>query len=148
MKNFFANIGRSIEKFMIGRYGIDQLWRALIVFILIDILVANALYRVSKVAYIALTVLAFAIMIFGLFRIFSKNIVARQQENAKWLRFVGNIKGWFAFNKTKFNQRKTHKFVKCSKCKSVLRLPRHKGKINVTCPHCQQQFIVNTGKKK
>ena len=43
--------------------------------------------------------------------------------------------------------KETHKFVKCKGCKKTLRLPRHKGKINVTCPHCHAQFVVNTGKK-
>lgn len=148
MKKFITKSAQRIQSFMIGRYGIDRLWRALIIFCLIAIIIANILYRFSKIAYIAFTVLSAAILIFAIFRVFSKNIPARQSENASWLRLTGNIKHGFSFQKDKFSQRKTHKFVKCKQCKSVLRLPKHKGKINVTCPHCKNQFVINTGKKK
>lgn len=136
-----------MQHFMAGRYGIDQLWKALIVFYLITIIIANILFRFSKIAYGAFYILSLAIFIFTIFRVFSKNTEARRSENASWLRFTGNIKQKVLFQKNKWKQRKTHKFIKCSQCKKVLRLPKHKGKINVTCPHCQNQFLVNTGKK-
>lgn len=148
MKEFFTKLGYKIQRFMIGRYGIDRLWKALIVFYFIALIIANIFYRFSKITYWAFFVLATAIVIFAIFRVFSKNIEARRSENESWLRFEGNIRQKFMFEKNKFSQRKTHKFVKCKKCKKVLRLPKHKGKINVTCPHCQSSFIVNTGKKK
>lgn len=148
MKKFFTDLGYKFQRFMVGRYGVDQLWRALLIFYLIAIIIANIVYRFSKIAYIALFVLSVALLIFALFRVFSKNIEARRNENNSWLRFTGRIKQNFIFQKNKWAQRKTHKFVKCSKCKKTLRLPKHKGKINVSCPHCQNQFIVNTGKKQ
>lgn len=148
MKNFFMKLGYKIQRFMIGRYGIDQLWRWLIIFYFIVLIFANIAYRFSHIAYWALFVLATALVVFALFRVFSKNIEARRSENQSWLRFTGRIKQKFMFEKNKFKQRKTHKFVKCKSCKKVLRLPKHKGKINVTCPHCSNSFIVNTGKKK
>lgn len=148
MKNFFIKMGYKIQRFMTGRYGIDQLWRWLIVFYFIALVLANIAYRFSHIAYWALFVLATAIVVFALYRVFSKNIEARRSENESWLRFTGIIRQKFLFQKNKFKQRKTHKFVKCKKCKKVLRLPKHKGKINVTCPHCHNTFIVSTGKKK
>lgn len=147
MKNFFIKMGYKIQRFMVGRYGIDQLWRWLIIFYFIALVLANIAYRFSHIAYWALFVLAAAIVVFALYRVFSKNIEARRSENESWLKFSGNIRQKFLFQKNKFKQRKTHKFVKCKKCKKVLRLPKHKGKINVTCPHCKNTFIVNTGKK-
>lgn len=147
MKNFFIKMGYKIQRFMVGRYGIDQLWRWLIIFYFIALVLANIAYRFSHIAYWALFVLATAIVFFALYRVFSKNIEARRSENESWLKFSGNIRQKFLFQKNKFKQRKTHKFVKCKKCKKVLRLPKHKGKINVTCPHCKNTFIVNTGKK-
>lgn len=147
MKNFFTRLGYKFRNFMIGRYGVDNLWRALIIFYLIAVILANFLYRYSKIAYIAIFILSLALLIFAVFRVFSKNIEARRSENASWLRFTGKIKQNANFEKTKWQHRKTHKFVKCSKCKKILRLPKHKGKINVHCPHCGNQFIINTGKK-
>lgn len=148
MKNFFKNLAYKFQKFMTGRYGMDRLWRALLVFYLILILITNIVYRFSHIAYYALSVLSFALIVFAIFRVFSKNIEARRAENQSWLNFTGKIKGWFLFQKDKFGQRKTHKFVKCKSCKKTLRLPKHKGKLNVTCPYCKTHFIVNTGKKQ
>lgn len=147
MKNFFNNLGMKIQKFMIGRYGMDQLWRALLIFYLISIIITNIVYRFSKIAYYSLSVMSFAIFIYAIFRVFSKNIEARRKENQDWLRITGSIRQKFMFQKEKAKQRKTHKFVKCGQCKKTLRLPKHKGKLNVTCPHCHNNFVVNTGKK-
>ncbi|MDE5963850.1 MAG: hypothetical protein K2G65_00425, partial [Eubacterium sp.] len=104
-------------------------------------------YRFSKIAYYSLSVLSLAIIIFAVFRVFSKNIEARRKENQEWLKITGGIRQKFLFAKERSKQRKTHKFVKCKKCKKVLRLPKNKGKLNVSCPHCKNQFVVNTGKK-
>ena len=123
MKDFFRKQAYKFQQFMIGRYGIDKLWSVLLIFFFVITLLANDFYKVSK------------------------NIEARRAENAKWLKFENSVKGFFKFQNDKFKQRKTHKFVKCKGCKKTLRLPRHKGKINVTCPHCHTQFVVNTGKK-
>lgn len=148
MKQFFRNLGMKAQRFMIGRYGADQLWRALLIFYLISIIITNIVYRFSKIAYYSLSVLSLAIIIFAIFRVFSKNIDARRKENQDWLRFTGSVKQKFMFQREKAKQRKTHKFVKCRQCKKTLRLPRYKGKLNVTCPHCKNNFVVNTGKKK
>ncbi len=148
MKTFFTNLAYKFQRFMTGRYGIDKLWSALLIFYLISVIIANIVYRYSKISYIAFLLLSTAIFIFALFRVFSKNIEMRRSENESWLRFTGKIKKELTYQKDKWNQRKTHKFIKCRKCKKILRLPKHKGKINVTCPHCKNQFIINTGKKK
>ncbi len=147
MKKFFSNLGYKFQQFMIGRYGIDKLWRALLLFYLIIIIAANIVYRFSKISYWALSVMGAAIFIFAIFRVFSKNIEARRIENNNWIAFTSKFSQKFKLEKDKWSQRKTHKFVKCKGCKKTLRLPKHKGKINVTCPHCQNQFIVNTGKR-
>ncbi|MDE6863866.1 MAG: hypothetical protein K2J41_05720 [Eubacterium sp.] len=147
MKNFFSNLGYKIQRFMIGRYGADQLWRALMIFYLLSIVITNIAYRFSKIAYYSLFVLSLAIIIFAVFRVFSKNIEARRKENQEWLKITGGIRQKFIFAKERNKQRKTHKFVKCKQCKRVLRLPKNKGKLNVSCPHCKNQFVVNTGKK-
>ena len=147
MKEFFRKQGYKFQQFMVGRYGVDKLYRALLIFFFVFTILANLFYRVSKITYYAFEVMGFVLLVYAFFRVFSKNIEARRQENASWLQFWGKIKGFFKFQNDKFKQRKTHKFVKCKGCKKTLRLPRHKGKINVTCPHCHTQFVVNTGKK-
>ncbi len=147
MKKFITKMGYKFQRFMQGRYATDELWRALIIFYLITIIAASIVRRFSAVSYWALYILSIVIIVFALYRVFSKNIEMRRYENQKWLKFTGGIKQKFKLSKNKWAQRKTHKFVKCKNCKTVLRLPKHKGKINVTCPHCKKQFIVSTGKK-
>lgn len=148
MKKFFYNLSSKFQKFMIGRYGPDSLFKALLVFYLIGIIISNIVYRFSKISYYALWFLTLSIVVFAIFRVFSKNIEARRSENQSWLKLAGKFTDSFRMTKTKFQQRKTHKFVKCKQCKKTLRLPKHKGKISVTCPHCKNQFTVNTGKKQ
>lgn len=147
MKNFLIKLGYKIRSFMIGRYGVDRLFRGLMVLYLIAVIITNIVYRFSKPAYYVLSLISFALMLFALLRVFSKNIEARRRENEKYIRFFGNIKNKFAQKKNMYEQRKTHKFVKCKGCKRILRLPKNKGKLNVVCPHCSNHFVVNTGKK-
>lgn len=148
MKKFFNKLGLKLRQFMVGRYGVDSLWGLLLILYLVVIIIANIVYRFSKISYWALIAMSLVLLIYALFRAFSKNISARREENEKWLTVQNKIKAFFSLQKSKFQQRKTHKFVKCKSCKKVLRLPRRKGKIKVTCPHCGAQFTVNTGKKQ
>jgi ribosomal protein L37AE/L43A len=39
------------------------------------------------------------------------------------------------------NQRKTYAIFKCPSCKQKLRAPKGRGKIQVTCSKCHNQFI-------
>ena len=96
---------------MIGRYGIDKLWSVLLIFFFVITLLANAFYKVSKITYYAIEIMAFVLVVFAIFRVFSKNIEARRAENAKWLKFENSVKGFFKFQNDKFKQRKTHNTV-------------------------------------
>ncbi|MDL2220794.1 zinc-ribbon domain-containing protein [Eubacteriales bacterium OttesenSCG-928-N14] len=40
----------------------------------------------------------------------------------------------------------THVFLNCPNCGKQLRLPKGKGKLNVTCPHCSYKFQFDTSK--
>lgn len=148
VKKFLYDTEIKFQRFMTGRYGTDRLYKALLIFYLIGILLSSIVYRFSKISYYALWILSTAILVFAVFRVFSTNIEVRRNENISWMKFTKKISADFKLAKDKWDQRKTHKFIKCKKCKQVLRLPKHKGKINVTCPHCKEQFIVNTGNKK
>ncbi len=147
MKKFLNNLGLKFQRFMAGRYGTDQLFRALLIAYLTVMIINAVAGRFSKIAYYALYAAGLIILIYAFFRVFSKNTEMRSYENRQYLAFIGKIKNSIALKRDKFSQRKTHKFVKCKSCKRVLRLPRHKGKIKVSCPHCKNEFIINTGKK-
>ena len=39
---------------------------------------------------------------------------------------------------------KTHKYYKCPTCKQVVRVPKGRGKIEISCPKCHTKFIKRT----
>ena len=134
MKEKLKQMGYKIQQSMIGRYGIDTLYKALLVIYLILVVTDSALARVSRPVYTVLWVLSLAVLIYAIFRSFSRNIAARQRENARWLALTAPIRREGRLLRDKWAFRKTHVFKKCPGCKAVLRLPRKKGKHTVNCP--------------
>ena len=123
-----------LARLMAGRYGVDQLGRALL-WIYLGLAIAALIFR--PLYYVSL-----ALMVWMMFRIFSKNIYKRQLENQKYLRLSGKVKGWFGLQKNKVRDRKTHRYRHCPYCKATLRLPNKKGKHTVCCPKCRKDFQV------
>jgi len=125
-----------IARFMAGRYGVDKLYYFLLAICLILIVInffAN-LYIIYLVES--------ALFVFAFFRVMSRNIYKRQQENEKFIRLTEKPKKIFNLQKCKLRDRKTHVYRKCPSCKVVLRLPKSKGKHNVVCPKCKNRFEV------
>lgn len=143
MKKFLSNAAIKFQRFMYGRYGIDQLYRGLL-WIYFAILIISAILgrAVDYRIYTILSVAGLAIVVFAFFRVFSKNIQKRRSENAKWLVFENMVKKQFRLLRDRWKFRKTHIFRKCPKCKAILRLKKIKGSHNVTCPHCRENFKI------
>ena len=125
-----------LAKMMYGRYGSDNLNRFL-VFTACILTIVNIF-----ISSIIITTVALIFLIICTVRMFSKNILARQKENARYLKISTPITGKFKLIKNKFKDRKTHVYKKCPKCKSVLRLPKKKGDHTVVCPKCRERFDV------
>ncbi len=122
------------KKFMNGRYGFDQLsqgmlWSGIILMII------GMFTKYKLINYVA-----YLILLFIYIRAFSKNVYKRREENQRFLRILNPIKSrWLSFI-NRIKQSRTHKFYKCPSCKKQLRVPRGKGKINITCPECKTKF--------
>ena len=123
-----------LYSFMYGRYGGDALGRALLVCYLI-LFVPNLILRSSTIY-----LLGYALIVYALFRMLSKNITARRRENDWYLKRKGSVRTFFALQKNKWRDRKTHVYHRCPHCKSTLRLPRVKGSHTVNCPRCHTRF--------
>ncbi|WP_373471235.1 hypothetical protein [Carnobacterium alterfunditum] len=78
------------------------------------------------------------------FRALSKNRPKRFIENQKYLTLNRRVKQKFNQIRNKFYQHKQYKFYTCPNCKRKLRVPRKKGTIKITCPHCKNQFVKKT----
>lgn len=141
MKKFFTDLAVKFQRFMYGRYGIDQLYRALLWFYLAAIILAMILGRaVDGIFYIIFSAVAWGLFIFAFLRVFSKKTEKRRKENENWLKFAGIFKKKFKDLGNRWKFRKTHVFRTCPQCKAVLRMKRVKGKHAVVCPHCSKKF--------
>jgi len=138
------------NKIFAGRNGIDRYSIFL------------ALFALIFLPYPYIWIISSIIFTYSVFRAFSKNIDNRKRElykfdeiNRAFAMKIMKLFYWFRnmfrkylsnFQKTKtrISQRKQFLFIKCPKCKKTLRLPRHKGKLQATCPVCSTEFIKKT----
>lgn len=129
-------------RFMQGRYGVDQLSRCItaVSFVLI-ILSTFITYRPARTLC---DVLVFASLFILYYRIFSKQIPKRYQENQKFLAATAGIRTKLAGKKAFYEKNKNYKIYKCPGCTQKLRVPKGKGKIAIRCQKCGQEFIRRT----
>ena len=119
-------IKQALVRFMAGRYGTDKLnmWilGAGVVLCLISVFI-----RFPPVN-LALTAVSYILMIWAIFRTFSRNTYKRYRENRRFLMCLDRIKD------------RDHRYFDCPKCRQPVRVPRGKGKIMITCPKCKEKF--------
>jgi predicted membrane protein len=120
---------------MQGRYGVDSLSKFLLVIAIIFILLDNFLF--TKFFYLAGVIL----MLVVYFRMFSRHYPKRSAENQWFLKHTYKIRKFFKGNFSEMNMRKTHHIYKCPGCRQKIRIPRGRGKIEITCPKCYTRFI-------
>lgn len=132
-----------LQKFMYGRYArIDELYKVLlwlyIILLIIDLFLNSNILLVLK--------LVVAIVL--LYRFFSKNIYKRNSENQKYIRFKNKLLKPFSNIKRNIKD-KDHVYKKCSKCKTVLKLPvpTERGIKHAKCPKCKKRVTLFTLKK-
>lgn len=82
--------------------------------------------------------LALLTIIISWFRMFSKNIPKRYNENQKFLKIKSNFLSIFGFGT---GADRYNRVFKCPKCKQKIRIPKGKGKIAIRCPKCGVEFI-------
>ena len=137
------NLKNKLQRFMYGRYGIDELYSFLLlvyVFIVVLNMFLNSKY---------LIIVEFFIVIIMFYRVFSKKIYKRSNENRMYLRFKNNILKPFRNIKRNIKD-KDNIYKKCRKCKRVLKLSRpYKGGIkHVKCPKCGKRLSVFVFRKQ
>lgn len=137
MMNFFEKI----RQFMYGRYGMDELNKALLAAALILLVLSSILRLFFKFPWIIL--LAYIAIGFFLFRTLSKNTYQREKENIFFTTHFAKAKKKFAKYNMMFKD-KNHRYFSCPTCKATMRVPKGKGKIQIRCKNCGQTFIKKT----
>ena len=138
MRRWLEKLNYTLGRWMYGRYGHDALSRFLVIASLV-------LAFLSCFPYLGvLYLLAFILIVFSLFRTFSKNHEKRRRELAAYTRISSKVSGWFSRRKRQWKERKTHRYFKCKTCKTVMRVPKGRGKIKISCPKCRAETIKKT----
>ena len=129
-----------LARFMAGRNGNDQLN----IFLLIVDVVLIVLSTVWKSASGLLYPLVLVLLVYIYFRMFSRNVYKRREENGKYMRLKYKAAAELRLFKERWIQRKYYKFFTCPSCRASLRVPRHRGKIKIVCRKCGTSFFGKT----
>ena len=137
-----------LRKFMEGRYGADGLNRFLTICGWVLLLTGFVLSGIQKDAAMiigsALVTLSWVLLIWSIFRTLSKTTQKRASENYRYFVYKNKVANWWKQRKTRWQDRKVHRYFKCPQCGATVRVPKGKGKIRITCPKCRNQFIKKT----
>ena len=125
-----------IQKFMQGRYGVDELYKFLLG-LYFSLFVVNLFFK----SFI-LEIIGLVIVIFTFYRFFSKNISKRRRENRWYLRVKNILIKPFLQIKRNYKDRDYYVYKKCMGCKSILKLPlpKKRGIQKVKCPKCKKKI--------
>ena len=134
IRNFFSRL-------MYGRYGNDQL--NIFLFVIFWLLwIAEMIVR-NQTADAILSGVSTLLALILLFRIMSRNYGRRRAENDAFLKVAGPVIHWFKRQRCQAKD-KDHLYFKCPTCSQMLRVPRGKGKISITCRNCGTVFQEKT----
>lgn len=123
---------------------VDSLNKFLIIILLILI------FTTFFIRTFILDLLKFIILAIIIFRISSKNKYKRSKENKQFLKIKNIILKPFSNTIRNYKDRKKYVYKKCSKCKTILKLPlpNKRGVNHAKCPNCSKRVTLFTLRKK
>ena len=134
-----------LRKFMVGRYWADELNRFLTicgwVLLLAGFVLSSIQRNATQILGSLMVTLSWALLIWSIFRTLSKNTQKRASENYQYFVYKNKVVSWWKQRKTRWQDRKVHRYFRCPQCRATVRVPKGKGKIRITCPHCKNQFV-------
>lgn len=124
-----------LTKLMYGRYGTDRLG----LFMLIVVLLLDIIFTFT--GWGVLYILAFVLAAICVWRIFSRNISRRYAENQKFMQLTDPIVRAISSKISGLKDLRTHRHLRCPSCGQKIRVPKGRGKIQITCPKCRHEFV-------
>ena len=123
---------------MTGRNGSDQLNRFLAVLAVLALVLSMILpSKIRSLFYVLFLIL----LVMTYYRMLSRNLYKRREENARYLQKRSQFVGNFRLLKERWIQRKDYCFFSCPSCRTTLRVPKGRGKIKIVCRKCGTSFI-------
>ena len=123
------------RQFMIGRYGTDGL-NQFLSFASIVMLLLSLLTRFSLFTW-----LGAVLLVLCYYRSLSRNISKRTDENYRYYAIKGRVDSKLRGLKEQWANRRVYHYYRCPQCRQKLRVPRGRGRIQISCPRCGTQFI-------
>ena len=130
LRQFSSKLSALLRGFMAGRYGTDRLNMVILCAGLVVSLLS--VWSQSRGLNLIFFLLSYGLMIWAIFRSLSRNTYKRYLENRKFLQLINRVKD------------RQNRYFDCPKCRQVVRVPRGKGKISITCPRCKEKFVRKT----
>ncbi|MDD3305961.1 MAG: hypothetical protein PHO29_02545 [Acetobacterium sp.] len=130
------SLKNKLIRFMVGRYGIDQLYY-------VGLFMALGLMLINMMVHSTiLMILSNGLILLMVLRGFSRNISRRRMENEKFLKLWNPVKkaGRIFFRRIK--DIRGYRYRKCPHCQKTLKLPIKRGKHMAKCPECKETFAV------
>lgn len=129
-QRMLGSVSGSLQRFMSGRYGTDRL-NLVILCTGLGFSLISSIFRSSWFGIVSWA-LSYGLMVWAIFRSLSRNINARYQENRRFKLIFDRLKD------------RNNCYFLCPRCRQTVRVPRHKGKIAITCPRCKERFERRT----
>lgn len=125
----------ALYRFMSGRYGNDELGFSLLG-ISLFLSLSSGFFPDQA---LLLRLLSYIPLLFEAFRLFSRKLYKRRQEN-QW--FLGIVKPFRRSIKVILLniKDKNSRHYTCPKCSQMVRVPKGRGRIEINCPHCHTSF--------
>ena len=132
LRRLFTRIREGFQRFMWGRYGVDQLnlflLGAAVVVSLLGMILSRLLL-IGPLAGLVTGLLVYGLLGWYIFRVLSRNLDARRRENRRFLSLFRGVRD------------RENRYYQCPRCRQTVRVPRGRGKIKITCPKCEEKFI-------
>ena len=132
--SWLDKIKQALARFFQGRRGIDQLGVAtMLIGLILSFL--DGIFSTG-----VLTLLGMAAYIVTIYRMLSRDLNRRSQENLRFTTWWYKTKTSATQAFTRLKNVRKYKYFRCPGCKAYLRLPRGAGSGTITCSKCGRSF--------
>ena len=135
MQQWLTNFAMKVQRFMMGRYGGDQLNMALLILSVVISLVSGFV----PMGWIC-TIVSAILIALVFFRMLSRNTSRRFKENYVFLKVWNPVKNWFQWLYLSVRYMKKNRYFLCPKCGRIACIPKKVGRVTITCKGCKHKY--------
>ena len=135
MQQWLTNFAMKVQRFMMGRYGGDQLNMALLILSVVVSLVSGFV----PMGWIC-TIVSAILIALVFFRMLSRNTSRRFKENYVFLKVWNPVKNWFQWLYLSVRYMKKNRYFLCPKCGRIACIPKKVGRVTITCKGCKHKY--------